>query len=122
MRENGFVTLAPVLLPAAGERLRLLAVHAHPDDESSKGAASTAMYVAQGVDVMVATCTGGERGDVLNPKFDLAGRSITEVRRAEMASAAQVLGVQHTWLGFQDSGFPEGDPLDRKSTRLNSSH
>ena len=37
-------------------------VHAHPDDESSKGAASTAKYVAEGVDVHVVTCTGGERG------------------------------------------------------------
>ena len=42
--------------------LRLMAVHAHPDDESSKGAATTAMYVEQGVEVMVVTCTGGERG------------------------------------------------------------
>ena len=41
------------------ERLRLMHVHAHPDDESSKGAASTAKYVAEGVDVHVATCTGG---------------------------------------------------------------
>ena len=46
-----------------------MAVHAHPDDESSKGAASTARYVAEGVSVMVVTCTGGERGDVLNPKL-----------------------------------------------------
>src|SRR5690606_12277693 len=39
-------------------RLRLIAVHAHPDDESSKGAATTARYAAQGVDVLVVTCTG----------------------------------------------------------------
>ena len=38
--------------------LRLMHVHAHPDDESSKGAASTAKYVAEGVDVHVVTCTG----------------------------------------------------------------
>ena len=44
-----------------------MAVHAHPDDESSKGAATTAKYVDEGVDVMVVTCTGGERGDILNP-------------------------------------------------------
>ena len=50
--------------------LRLLAVHAHPDDESSKGAATMAKYVAEGVQVMVATCTGGERGSVLNPALD----------------------------------------------------
>ena len=49
--------------------LRLLSVHAHPDDEASKGAATVAKYVAEGIDVMIATCTGGERGDVLNPKL-----------------------------------------------------
>jgi mycothiol S-conjugate amidase len=95
------------------DSLRLMAVHAHPDDESSKGAAVTARYVAEGVQVMVVTCTGGERGDVLNPaaqqRVDELG--IHEVRRQEMADAAQILGVQHKWLGFMDSGFTEGEPL-----------
>ena len=89
-----------------------MAVHAHPDDESSKGAATTAMYAANGTRVMVVTLTGGERGDILNPAMDLPevhGR-ITEVRRDEMAKAAQILGVEHHWLGFVDSGLPEGDP------------
>ncbi|GAB3871323.1 hypothetical protein GCM10029964_007430 [Kibdelosporangium lantanae] len=44
------------------EKLRMMAVHAHPDDESSKGAATTAKYVAEGHDVMVVSLTGGERG------------------------------------------------------------
>ncbi|CDO06828.1 mycothiol conjugate amidase Mca [Mycolicibacterium cosmeticum] len=93
--------------------LRLMAVHAHPDDESSKGAATTAKYAAEGVRVMVVTLTGGERGDILNPAMDLPevhGR-IAEVRRDEMAKAAEILGVEHHWLGFVDSGLPEGDPL-----------
>jgi mycothiol S-conjugate amidase len=94
------------------EQLRLMHVHAHPDDESSKGAASTARYVAEGVDVLVVTCTGGERGSVLNPKMDhpevLA--DIAEIRRAEMAAAREILGIRQQWLGFVDSGFPEGDP------------
>ena len=94
--------------------LRLMAVHAHPDDESSKGAATTARYSAEGVEVLVVSCTGGERGSVLNPSY---GREITdldemrEIRTVEMAGAAQALGVQHRWLGFVDSGLPEGDPL-----------
>ena len=95
-------------------RLRLMAVHAHPDDESSKGAATMAKYVADGVDVLVVSCTGGERGDVLNPalKHDPEIlRDLPEVRRREMAEAQRILGVQHTWLGFVDSGLPEGDPL-----------
>lgn len=91
-----------------------MAVHAHPDDESSKGAATTARYAAQGVDVLVVTCTGGERGDVLNPHFPPVTGGIEEmraIRREEMATAATALGVRQHWLGFVDSGLPEGDPL-----------
>ena len=100
----------PVQLPTPGEPLRLLAVHAHPDDESSKGAASTAKYVAQGVEILVVSCTGGERGDILNSSFEIGERDISEVRREEMANAAEILGVSHIWLGFEDSGYPDGDP------------
>jgi mycothiol S-conjugate amidase len=87
-------------------------VHAHPDDESSKGAASTAMYVAEGVDVHVATCTGGERGSILNPKMDRPDvlENMTEIRRQEMERARDILGIRQDWLGFIDSGWPEGDP------------
>ena len=87
-------------------------VHAHPDDESSKGAATTARYVAEGVDVHVVTCTGGERGSVLNPNMDRPDvlANISEIRRAEMERAREILGVTQDWLGFVDSGWPEGDP------------
>ena len=95
------------------EPLRLMAVHAHPDDESSKGAATLAHYVKEGAEVLVVTCTGGERGDVLNPaaQADVDAHGILEVRRKEMAEAVRILGVEHAWLGFEDSGYPEGDPL-----------
>ena len=63
------------------EQLRLLAVHAHPDDEASKGAATMARYVKEGVEVMVATCTGGERGDLLNPA---AAADVDEIGRAHV--------------------------------------
>jgi mycothiol S-conjugate amidase len=92
------------------EGLRLMAVHAHPDDESSKGAAMMAKYVAEGVDVLVVTCTGGERGSVLNKKLDRPEvlANISEIRRAEMDRAREILGVKQAWLGFVDSGLPEG--------------
>lgn len=100
-------------MDAAGERLRLLHVHAHPDDESSKGAATTARYVAEGVDVVVATCTGGERGSILNPAMDRPDvlANIASIRREEMDRAREILGVRQVWLGWVDSGLPEGDPL-----------
>ena len=62
---------------------------------------------------MVVTCTGGERGDVLNATAQelVDELGLNEVRRREMAEAASILGVRHEWLGFMDSGFTEGEPL-----------
>jgi mycothiol S-conjugate amidase len=98
----------------SSEQLRLMCVHAHPDDESSKGAATMARYVDEGVDVLVVTCTGGERGSILNPalkdRADIEA-NIAEIRRDEMNRARAILGVRQDWLGFVDSGLPEGDPL-----------
>jgi len=103
--------------PAAGcpddGPLRLMAVHAHPDDESSKGGATMARYVREGVEVLVCTLTGGERGDILNKAMELpeVRADLPAVRRAEMDKAREILGVQQRFLGFIDSGLPEGDPL-----------
>ncbi|WP_318279135.1 mycothiol conjugate amidase Mca [Agrococcus baldri] len=90
-------------------------MHAHPDDESSKGAGTLARYAADGAQVTVVSCTGGESGSVLNERFELghrASRDITGVRRLEMAAAQAALGVEHVWLGYVDSDMPpEGEPL-----------
>ena len=98
---------------AAGGQLRLMAVHAHPDDESSKGAATMARYVREGAEVLVCTLTGGERGDILNKAMERpeVRADLPAVRRAEMDRAREILGVQQRFLGFVDSGLPEGDPL-----------
>ena len=93
--------------------LRLMCVHAHPDDESSKGAATMARYAAEGVDVLVVTLTDGSAGSVLNPAMDSPEvlADITRIRAAEMERAREILGVRQVFLGFVDSGLPEGDPL-----------
>ena len=95
------------------EPLRLMAIHAHPDDESSKGAATMARYVREGIEVLVCTLTGGERGDILNKAMDRPEirANLAAVRRAEMDAAREILGVRQQFLGFVDSGLPEGDPL-----------
>jgi mycothiol S-conjugate amidase len=89
-----------------------MAVHAHPDDESSKGAATMARYVREGIDVLVCTMTGGERGDVLNPAMDRpeVKENMARIRQEEMAKAREILGVEQRFMGFVDSGLPEGDP------------
>lgn len=111
--DDASVDVPPLRVDEYGQALRLLHVHAHPDDESSKGAATTAKYVREGVKVMVVTCTDGSRGSVLNPKLDRpeVWENITEIRRAEMDAARKILRVEQVWLDFVDSGLPEGDPL-----------
>lgn len=95
--------------------LRLMAVHAHPDDESSKGAATYAYYLDRGVEVMVVSCTGGERGSILNESLAErrhAERDMAGLRRYEMQAAQKAVGFEHRWLGYADSGLPdEGEPL-----------
>jgi mycothiol S-conjugate amidase len=92
---------------------RLLFVHAHPDDESSKGAATAARYADDGAEVILVTCTGGEAGDVLNPKADAIPREeMPAVRKRELEAAVSVIGFMRTYqLGYVDSGFHE-DPAD----------
>jgi mycothiol S-conjugate amidase len=96
------------------DQLRLMCVHAHPDDESSKGAATMARYVSEGVDVLVVTLTDGSAGSILNPAMEQTPEilaDITGVRAREMERARDLLGVRQVFLGYVDSGLPEGDPL-----------
>lgn len=99
--------------------LRLMAVHAHPDDESSKGAATYAAYLERGAEVMIVSCTGGERGDVLNAlaaRHPKSSYDLASMRRDEMARATEIIGFEHRWLGYEDSGYvPEGDPVPEGS-------
>ena len=88
----------------------LLAVHAHPDDESSKGAGTFARYADEDIRTVIVTCTGGEAGDILNPAMDQPGNveRMPELRRQELAKALEILNVsQHHFLGYRDSGMPD---------------
>ncbi len=90
-------------------RLRVLAVHAHPDDESSKGAGTIAKLTDRGAYAVLVTCTGGEEGEVLNPAMDRAEirNNLAELRRVELGAAAGVIGyAQVVLLGYRDSGMP----------------
>jgi mycothiol S-conjugate amidase len=72
-----------------------------------------ARYSREGVDVLVVTLTDGSRGSVLNPAMDRPEvvENITAIRAAEMDKARQILGVRQVFMGWVDSGLPEGDPL-----------
>lgn len=90
--------------------MKLLSVHAHPDDESSKGAGTVAKYKAAGVETVLVCCTGGEAGDILNPAMDReeVRANLPEVRRQELDAAAKIIGYDTIeMLGFRDSGMPD---------------
>ena len=93
-------------------RLCLLTVHAHPDDESSKGASTVARYHADGVRTVLVTCTGGEEGEVLNPAMDRpeVKENLPAVREEELARAAEIIGYDEVvYLGYRDSGMPDSE-------------
>ena len=95
-------------MATSADRLCLLTVHAHPDDEASKGAPTVARYHAEGVHTVLVCCTGGEEGEILNPALDDPSMSekLAEVRAEELARAAKVIGYDEVvMLGYRDSGM-----------------
>ena len=88
-------------------------MHAHPDDEASKGAGTVARYHAEGVRTVLVTCTGGEAGDILNPAMDRPEvvADLPAVRVRELARAAEIIGYDEVvLLGYRDSGMPDTPP------------
>jgi mycothiol S-conjugate amidase len=98
------------------EPLCLLTVHAHPDDEASKGPGTVARYHAAGVHTVLVTCTGGEEGDILNPAMDTpeVRADIAGVRARELEAAARIIGYDEVeLLGYRDSGMPGTEANER---------
>ncbi len=103
--------------------LCLLSIHAHPDDESSKGAGTVARYHAEGVRTVLVCCTGGEEGDILNPAMDReeVRADLPAVRRAELERAAAIIGYDEVvMLGYRDSGMPDSEANARPEAFANA--
>jgi mycothiol S-conjugate amidase len=105
------------------EALCLMTVHAHPDDEASKGAPTVAKYKAQGVTSVLVCCTGGEEGDLQNPALAAEGgplhglegaelkAAIAAMRPGELAASVAAIGFDHLeMLGYRDSGMADTEP------------
>ncbi|MHB8191649.1 MAG: PIG-L family deacetylase [Ferrimicrobium sp.] len=95
-------------LPLKPERT-IVSIHAHPDDEASKGAATIAKYAKSGARAILICATGGEEGDFLNPAFGGRDRKeLPEIRHAELDRSAAIIGYAKVErLGFRDSGMPD---------------
>jgi mycothiol S-conjugate amidase len=105
--------------------LCLLTVHAHPDDEASKGAPTLARYHAEGVHTVLVCCTGGEEGDLHNPSLREPGQplyglspeeeraKVAELRPQELARSAEIIGFDEVvMLGYRDSGMKDSPAND----------
>jgi mycothiol S-conjugate amidase len=91
----------------------LLTVHAHPDDEASKGAGTVRRYADDGIRCVLVCATGGEAGDILNAALDSddVRSRIGEVRRQELDRSAGIIGYEEViMLGYRDSGMPDSEP------------
>src|SRR5215217_1184101 len=89
-----------------------MTVHAHPDDEASKGAGTVAKAHAAGVRTVLVCCTGGEEGDILNPSMDSpeVRERLPEIRMEELRASAEVIGYDElVLLGYRDSGMPDSE-------------
>lgn len=104
------------------DRRTILTVHAHPDDEASKGAPTLAKYKADGAHTVLVCCTGGEEGDLQNPSLREPGQPfhgltpeeekalVASMRPAELAASAAVIGFDEVvMLGYRDSGMPDSE-------------
>lgn len=95
---------------------RLLAVHAHPDDETLATGALLATWAAAGQPVTVVTCTRGERGEVIPPALAALegdGPALGSHRRRELAAATAALGVTRSVL-LDELPDAEGHPAQRQ--------
>ena len=100
-----------VLMKDTYEGIRILLVHAHPDDETINNGATMALYAARGAQVTLVTCTRGEEGEVLVPGLSHLASAHNDTlgshREIELANAMIALGVRdYRFLGnFRDSGM-----------------
>jgi mycothiol S-conjugate amidase len=100
-----------------------MTVHAHPDDEASKGAPTLAKYHAEGARTILVCCTGGEEGDLQNPTLREPGQPfhgltpeqerelVVSMRPGELERSAEIIGFDEViMLGYRDSGMADSEP------------
>ena len=96
--------------------LRLLAILAHPDDESLGLGSTLAKYAAEGVETYLICATRGERGWTGDEKDDPGLTALGKIREAELRCAAETLGIRQIhFLDYIDGELDQVDP--REATR-----
>lgn len=92
---------------------RLMAVLAHPDDESLGLGGTLAHYASAGVETYLVTATRGERGRHFTNENRPDDHEVGRVREAELRAAARELGVREvSLLGYLDGELDRADPVE----------
>jgi LmbE family N-acetylglucosaminyl deacetylase len=92
--------------------LRLMAILAHPDDESLGNGGLLAKYAAEGVKISLLTATRGERGWFGDPQAYPGLEELGRIRENELLDAAEVLNIRYVdFLGYLDGELDQADPV-----------
>src|SRR2546423_13576486 len=96
---------------------RLMAVLAHPDDESLGVGGTLAKYAPRGVDVFLLTATRGDggryRGHRSGEPEHPGPSALAAIREAELCAAAAVLGVRDVaFLDYRDQHLDRANPRE----------
>ena len=98
---------------------KILAVLAHPDDESFGMGGTLAYYAKKGYEVYLVCATRGEAG-MMDPEHLGDFKSIAEKREAELRCAAQILGLKEVFfLDYRDSGMPGSEDNKHPNAQIN---
>ena len=96
---------------AMTKKFKLMAILAHPDDESLGFGGTLTRYAAEDVEIHLVTATRGERGRSGSVGKEVEQSEVGRLREGELRAAAAVLGVQSVAiLGYPDGGVDQVDP------------
>lgn len=99
----------------------LLAVLAHPDDESFGLGGTLALYAGKGYDTYYVCATRGEAGSA-DEEYMKGFKDTAEMRTDELTRAAKILGLKEVFfLGYRDSGMPGMEANQHPDAQINHS-
>jgi N-acetylglucosamine malate deacetylase 1 len=93
--------------------MRILSIHAHPDDAEILAGGTLALLSRLGHDIVIVTLSAGDCGSTVHGADEIAS-----IRKAEAAESAALIGAGYRWGGFRDMAIFSDDPSRRRVTGL----
>lgn len=93
--------------------MRIVSIHAHPDDAEILAGGTLAVLAALGHDIAIVTLSAGDCGSTVHGRDEIAA-----IRKAEAAESAALIGAQYCWGGFHDMAIFSDDSSRRAVTGL----